>query len=646
MTRRTPPDSRSRPGPIAAAVALALAALACRGSQSAPPGDPPPPPPMEGWGNATVLGSGGVLQYNFTLEPAALAQLVSTATAEKYVPATLTVSGEEVGKVGLRFKGEAGTLDPCFEKGVQVCPKVSFKVRFDAIEPGKRFQTLQKLNFHSMIDDPSLMHERLNAKLFADMGMVAPRVSHAELTINGENKGVFAVVEEIDLPFLQDRFKPGGAGNLYKEAWPTEVEPEAYDHALETNLGMRDNSAMVAFAQGLRTAKPEELSGIVNHFTDIEYLIRYLAVDRAIGNYDGFTAFYCDVVGHECSNHNFYWYQEEGKQRFWLIPWDLGDSLVLHTPLDGIPEWDNPPADCTIRYRIEGGVVMPSGCDPLFIALRGVGRQPYLAALDRLLGVWDMGALYRQIDDWAREIEGAVARDTTVPGTISWHTAVRSLKRDLLALRERVEKVRAGMALPGPFGLAVPGLTDFESATPLSFLLATSSESNVRSSAFHDLNRSRAIGGGADARLEFELHNDSNDPTAGAFSQWAMLRLPLQSPSLAGLRRIRLRMTADNIRSVRVELGSPAYADPESSERYGWQVLAGQQVDEAVLDLRDLTLPDGSHQGPVPLAQILGSVDALIISPEPRGRSDEGLLPAGKSDVGFVEIDDVSIELD
>ena len=632
-------------GRLALLLAVPLG-LACSGASETTPngGEPAAPPPMMGWGDATVLGGGGVLHYAFTLEPNVLSQLITTASSEKYLPALLSVSGEEVGMVGLRYKGSDGTLDPCFENGVQVCSKVSFKVRFGFIDPTRRFHAVDRLNFHSMIDDPSLMHERLNAKFFADMGIVAPKVSHGEITINGENKGVFAVVEDVDRVFLQQHWMPGGNGNLYKEVWPNEVDPDAYDSALDDSTVLRDHSGMVAFAQSLRGARPEELPGVLNHFTEVDQLIRYLAVDRAISNYDGITAFYCNPAGHECTNHNYYWYQAEGQQRFWLIPWDLGDSLSLRTPLDPVPEWDRPPDDCTLRFRVEGGVVMPSGCDPVFRGLRGVGRGAYVAALNRLLGVWEMGALYRQIDGWGTEIQDAVARDSTIPGRAGWQAAVRGLKRDLGALRERIEKTRDGMIASG-FGLAAPGFTDFEATTPLAFLLTTSSESNAHSGAVHDLNRGSALAGRADARLDFELRNDSNQPATGAFSQWAVMSLPLEKPTpLAGLRRIRVRIAADSLRSVRIELASPNY--PEDGERYGWQVLAGKSSEVQVLDARALALANETTAGPVPIPEILSSVSGLTISPEPRGRSDAGLFPAGKADVGFIQIDDVSIEVE
>lgn len=623
--------------------ALAAALGACGGSSAEPEPEPGVPPPMTGWGDATVFG-GGVLRYEFTLEPAAFDQLIATAAAERYVPATLTVSGEPVGMVGLRFKGSDGTLTPCFENGRQVCAKASFKVRFDFVDPARRFQALSRLNFHSMIDDPTLLHERLNAKFFADMEIQAPRVSHAELTVNGENKGLFAVVEEVDQVFVQDRWK--GNGNLYKEAWPNDVDADAYADALETNTSAPNHSGMVAFAQGLTTAQPAELPGVLNHFADVDYLLRYLAVDRAISNYDGFTTFYCDDLGHGCSNHNYYWYQSEGETRFWLVPWDLGDSLALQTPMDPVPDWDRPPASCDLRFRIEGAVLMPAACDPLFAALRGVGRGAFVGALDRLLAVWDMSALYRQIDAWTAEIGDAVARDGTLAGAVSWKSAVRALKRDLLALRERIESNREGLT-PTPFALAAPGVTDFEGTTALGFLLTTTSESNLRSGAIHDLNRRGPLGGGADARLDFELRNDSSDVATGAFTQWANMTLPLAGPTnLGGLRRIRLRLAADNLRSVRLEIAGPGYADPENDDRYGWPLLASNSGQTYTLEVADLALADGNRQGSVPVARVLAAISSLILTPDARGRSEAGLLPAGGADVGFVQIDDISFEME
>ena len=620
---------------------VAMAALAGCGGGSG--GGAPGPMLMPDWGRASELGGGGVLTYAFTLEPEALDRLITTANPESYVPAELTVSGESAGTVALRFKGADGTLTPCFEDGQQVCAKASFKVKFDHYDPARRSKGgLKRLNFHSMIDDPSLLHERLNARLFQDMEIVAPRVAHAFLTVNGERKGLFAVVEDIDGQFTQDRWKGTPSGNLYKDAWPTSIEPEDYGRALETNLSAQDHTRMLAFAQALRTAAPAEAPRVLDRWADLGYLLRFLAVDQAILNYDGVTAFYCDPAGRECTNHNFYWYQAD--ERFWLVPWDLTDSLALHTPFDPVPAWNNPPPDCNQRITIDGSVVMAPGCDVVFRALQGAGRPAYDQALDRLLDVWNVPALHALIDGWAEEIAVAVSLDPNGPGTVAWRAAVRALKRDVVALRERAQALRDSEAVTA-FGLPAPGGTSFEGLTPLPVLLNMTSESNSRSGAVHALNYDNPISGGADLRLDFELANERDNVVQGAFLQFVSWRIPVAGPGdLAMLKALRVRMKADNIRSVRIELDSPRYKNGAESPRYGWEKLIGRQVSELDLPRDMLRLPGGGTQGEVPLDEILSQVSGLIITPQPLGLSDDGLFKVGQTDVGFLQVDDVAFE--
>ena len=620
-------------------LALGAAAAGCGGSD----GGGGPPGLMPDWGKASVLGGGGVLTYAFTVDPADLEQLEATAQQELYVPADLTVSGMMVGTVGLRYKGAAGTLDACFDQGVRICPKLSFKAKFDHLEPGKKFADLKRLNFHAMMDEPSLMHERLNAYLFNEMKVVTPRVSHGFITINGQPQGVFAVVEDIDGRFAEDRWGQAGNGNLYKDAWPVGVEPDDYIGTLQTNEAMPDHTRMVAFAQALRTAPPAEAPRVLDRFANLEYLMSYLAVDQAILNYDGVTTFYCDNQGRNCSNHNFFWYQSQTEERFWLIPWDLGISLALRSPFEVLPPWDRPPADCNQRTPVEGGVVMPSGCDPLFKALNAAGRPAYVAALNRLLQVWNVTALSNLIDDWATEIQGAVALDRLGPGPVAWRGAVRSLKRDLVAMRERIERLRDQADIE-TFALPVPGLADFEGLSSLSVLMGMTSETNPHSGAVHGLNINSPIMGGADLRLDFELANDSDIARESANLQFVTWRVPVQAPGdLGPSTAIRLRMRADNIRTVRIELDSAAYPDTETP-RYGWDVLVSRQPTDLTLALDQAKLPGGGTSGAVPLDEVRKQVRALVLTPEPRGRGEDGLFARGKTDVGFLEMDNVEID--
>lgn len=69
--------------------------------------------------------------------------------------------------------------------------------------------------------------------------------------------------------------------------------------------------------------------------------MNYMAVERAISNWDGVTGFYPskEIEGLYVS-HNFYWYQEKDREFFWLLPWDLDGSMTLRTGFDHVPEWN------------------------------------------------------------------------------------------------------------------------------------------------------------------------------------------------------------------------------------------------------------------------------------------------------------------
>ncbi|HEY0710049.1 MAG TPA: CotH kinase family protein, partial [Polyangia bacterium] len=546
------------------------------------------PPLMEGWGSATPLGGTGILTYGFTVAQADLDRLNATALQEIYVPADLTVSGKPVGRVGLRYKGSDGTLGACFDQGVRICPKLSFKVKFDFEDPGRRFEGLKRLNLHSMLGDSSQMHERLAYELYQRMGIAAPRATHAFVTINGAAQGVFGTVEDLDGRFTKDRWKDAGDGNLYKEAWPLEVDPAEYTPFLATNEQTPDNRMMAMFASGLYAAKGPGLGAVVNRFADTEQLLRYLAVDTAINNYDGVTAFYCDTAGKECSNHNFYWYQHQSSNRFLLVPWDLTDTFWVSTPFDDVPAWNVLPADCGARSLVEGGAVARPGCDLVFQGIASAGRPAYDQALDRMLQIFDVPALTTLLDGWAAEIAPAVARDPLGPGAVAWRSALSQLKLHLVALRERLQAIRANQVIDR-FGLA-EDRTDFEDAGRFAFFRSVTAEANPRSGRVVNLDERGPLAGTRDVRFDFEFANETvtgSDPSSAA--PWAVLRLPLAKPvtDLSGATQVRLLVAADNVRSVRIEIDSPAYGiDPEDGARYGKDVLIGKQATEVVIPLR------------------------------------------------------------
>jgi hypothetical protein len=392
-----------------------------------------------------VFDEAEVRTYELTLTPDDWDLLQATALDEVFVPADLTVDGNVVEQIGVRFKGSLGTLVSCFDDdGQRTCDKLSMKLKFSEYLPDQRFKGLRRLVFNSMSSDDSQLRERLSYRVFREMGIVAPRSAHARLVINGEEQGLFSLVEAVDGTFTDDHFR-GGDGNLYKEIWPDTDDPEVLSQYLKTNEETADHTVMLRLNAELTAASSPDRAGVLERYFDLDTLFAHVAVEEAIRDWDGIGAFYC-FDGY-CENHNYYLYQHEREPRFTLIPWDFDNTFEVETPLDGIPSFFDEPGDCSELYSAVGREVRPPGCDRVFGALGEADRGRYVAQLDRLLaGPFSAAALRGWLDAWSQQIEPFVAEDAAGPGLERFVEATDDLASDLIALRQRLVEHRTEQA--------------------------------------------------------------------------------------------------------------------------------------------------------------------------------------------------------
>jgi hypothetical protein len=162
-----------------------------------------------------------------------------------------------------------------------------------------------------------------------------------------------------------------------------------------------------------------------------------------------------------------------------------------------------------------------------------------------------------------------------------------------------------------------------------------------------DLNATGALGGTSDARIDFDLRNEQDTPPVPFLPNtvYASLRfLPANLVmNLAPLKQITMRIKTDSARTVRIDLNSSKYKGTSSRVRYGWDVMANAAGVTVTLTPAMLGLtPGGTNVGEV-LADVLQNVTGLYITALPNGRSAQGLLPAGTTDKGFLQVDDIQI---
>ena len=376
-------------------------------------------------GAAMFFGAPEVRTIDLDLDPVALGVLDAAPAAEQYVPAQLSVDGAVVGPVGLRYKGSVGAFigcvststeaDPFNLSGSKTCPKLSYKVSLNEIEPEQTLFGMRKLLLHALHTDPSMLREHLGYRVFREAGVPASRTAYVRVRVNRELQGVFLAVEDVDGRFTRSHFSDG-EGNLYKDLWPAyrrdatlPVDATRALAALETNEDEGpDVSRLVAFADELADAAEVEdadvRAALVARGLSVDHVARYIAADRAVRHDDGPLHFYAPIG--PGGSHNVYVYEEAADARWWLIPWDLDRAFAVDTDWAGsgdafsriAPRWDDTDGDCGKRTANAGAwPQVPCACDPLIGAFACGWRGRVRAESEAL---WAGPLAEAAVSDW------------------------------------------------------------------------------------------------------------------------------------------------------------------------------------------------------------------------------------------------------
>lgn len=407
----------------------------------------------------TLFGAEEVLDFALTLSEQDLAFLDADPAAEEYVEGAMSFGGDVVSPVGIRYKGSVGAFLGCVDgpnpfepSGPKTCPKLSMKIKVNWEDSKTEFFGQRRLQFHSMNRDASMMREALGYRLFADIGVPSPRTAPMRLSVNGEDAGLFLLVENIDGRFTRDRFADG-TGNLYKEAWPFTETGEVTDEAelidsLRTNEDEDPTAeAMRSFAGDLLDAAGDPIAtrAVLDRWTDVEELLAHFVVDRAILHDDGPLHWYC--LRGECAPHNFFWYEEPTAARLHLLPWDLDNAFqpddsparVIIEIADGWGEVSN---DC--QPFPHGPLSIPqrsAACDPLVAALSSLDTE-FRRIQDRFFAdIYAPDRIASLLDGWSEQLAPHVEEQAEVvpgaPTPAEWENAVAGLLA-FVAEREKV----------------------------------------------------------------------------------------------------------------------------------------------------------------------------------------------------------------
>lgn len=298
-----------------------------------------------------------------------------------FVQADLTFDGQLLPAVGLRIKGRLGSYR-------ELSQKSAFKVDFNMYTPEQELRGLSQLNLNNIVQDHSYVHDTTAYEIYRAMGIPAPRVGYAWVTVNDRVFGLYALVEEYDHDFLKRWFDdPSGTFydgdyHMFPDGSYVRVDfldssQQYYEQDGGEDVGRADIQAVTA-AVGA-TYGSDRFDSQVGRVFNLDQFARYAAAELWMGQYDGY------VLG--ANNYRVYFDPADG--RGVMMPWDHDWSFYTSTPE-------------TSFY----GVLM-SGCwyDP-------VCQERFLDAIETMCSELDTDAVQLDIDRATELVQPYLADDS------------------------------------------------------------------------------------------------------------------------------------------------------------------------------------------------------------------------------------------
>ena len=160
----------------------------------------------------TIFDDDKVIEINIEMDETAWQEMLDNAAAEEYVAANITVNGTAYNNVAIRPKGNSSLSQLVMDDTTQ---RYSFKVKFDEYIDGQTLDGLSKLVLNNNMADATYMKEYLSYKLLNSLGVPTPECAYANITVNGEEWGLYLAVEPIEEEFIERNYGSTD-GNLYK----------------------------------------------------------------------------------------------------------------------------------------------------------------------------------------------------------------------------------------------------------------------------------------------------------------------------------------------------------------------------------------------------------------------------------------------
>jgi hypothetical protein len=264
-------------------------------------------------------------------------ELATFNNTDVEVPATAIVDGKTYKNVGVHFRGMSSFMM------VPAGLKRSLNLTFDFVDGKQNLYGYRTLNLLNANGDPTFVR----AALYSDIArsyIPAPRVNFMRVVINGEAWGIYVNAQQYNRDFLRDFFKteegarwkvpgsPGGRGGMEYLG----IDPAAYQriYELKTKNTPKVWADLSKMFRVLNETPPDQLEAALSPLLDIDGALKFLAIEMALVNTDGYWT--------RASDYSIY---QDPKGQFHIIPHDINEALVTEGGRGGRGPGFGPPPE-------------------------------------------------------------------------------------------------------------------------------------------------------------------------------------------------------------------------------------------------------------------------------------------------------------
>jgi spore coat protein CotH len=269
---------------------------------------------------------GAVHEIRLTINSKDWSALKSNFKENIYYPCSMQWRGVTVRNVGIRSRGLGS------RSGV----KPGLRVDMDRYAADQTFLGLKSFVLDNMVQDPSLLRERVAMAFLRRMGLPAPREAHARLFVNNQFVGLYAIVEAIDKGFLARTFGQDSEGKVENDGYLFEYEfTEDYRFQYRGSdleeykfFDPKTNENKAAaqiwgpiedMIQTMNEAPDGTFVRDMSDFLDLGSFAKLIAVETFLAEDDG-------ILGYAGLN-NFYFYRFEHSKRSQFLAWDKDNTF-------------------------------------------------------------------------------------------------------------------------------------------------------------------------------------------------------------------------------------------------------------------------------------------------------------------------------